>query len=137
MTVAAIDYNGLMQANLENVFGERDEEQRLKAIRILYAQDAVLNEPHARAKGQAAISQAVSELLASLPPEFVFRARGPATGHNGLGRLSWSCGPQEGPAAVTGMDIAQFKNGRIETLFVFLDPVPADLRFQSHVGYSL
>ena len=137
MTVASIDYNGLMQANLEHVFGERDEERRMKAIRILYAENAVLNEPHARARGQAAISDAVTELLASLPPGFVFRARGPAVGHNGMGRLSWSCGPQEGPAAVTGMDIAQFKNGRIESLFVFIDPASSETRFQSHVGYSL
>ena len=46
-----IDYDGLMQANLVRVFGERDAGKRLKAIRELYAEDAVLNEPDASAKG--------------------------------------------------------------------------------------
>ncbi|MBJ2285845.1 nuclear transport factor 2 family protein [Pseudomonas sp. MF6755] len=137
MTETPIDYDGLMQANLKHVFGEHDENRRIKAIRIIYAKNAVLNEPHTRAKGQHAISDAIAELLASLPRGFVFRAKGPAVGHNGLGRLSWTCGPREGPAAVTGMDIAHFKNGRIESLFVFVDPISPDIRFQSHVGYSL
>lgn len=125
MTVTPIDYDGLMQANLQHVFGEHDEGQRMRAIRVLYAEDAVLNEPHASAEGQIAISAAVTELLASLPSGFIFRAQGPAVGHSGLGRLNWSCGPQDGPAAVTGMDIAHFRDGRIHSLFVFVDPVGA------------
>ncbi len=57
-----------MQANLARVFGERDAGKRLRAIRELYAEDAVLNEPHASAKGHAAIAAAVASLLSSLPP---------------------------------------------------------------------
>lgn len=82
-----IDYDNLMQANLVRVFGERDAGRRSEAIRALYAEDAVLNEPHSSAKGHAAISEAVGQLLASLPPGFVFTAIGPAIGHHGIGRL--------------------------------------------------
>lgn len=64
---APIDYERLMQANLFRVFCERDAGRRIEAIRELYAEDAVLNEPHASAKGHAAISEAVTALLASLP----------------------------------------------------------------------
>src|SRR6202162_462267 len=109
----AIDYNRLMQANLTRVFNERDAGQRIVAIRDLYAEDAVLHEPDASAKGHAAISEAVTALLASLPPNFVFRAAGPAVGHHGVGRLQWRSGPLNGPAAVTGMDVAHFEKGRI------------------------
>jgi SnoaL-like domain len=119
---APIDYDGLMQVNLQRVFGERDAGRRIEAIRELYAEDAVMNEPHASFKGHAAINEAVSALLASLPPSFVFRALGPAMGHHSIGHLQWSSGPQGGPVAVTGMDIAHFENGRIHSLFVFLDP---------------
>ena len=122
---ASIDYNGLMQANLARVFGERDAGRRIKAIRELYAEDAVLSEPHASAKGHAAISEAVTTLLASLPPSFVFRAVGPAIGHHGLGRLKWRSGPLDGPTAVTGMDVAHFEGGLIHSLHVFLDPTGA------------
>ena len=120
---APADYDGLMQANLARVFGEREAGRRMQAIRELYAEDAVLHEPQTSARGHAAICEAVSALLARLPPNFVFRATGPAVGHNGLGRLNWRSGPPEGPAAVTGTDVARVEDGRIRSLHVFLDPV--------------
>lgn len=120
-----INYDGMMQANLARVFGEREAGRRMEAIRELYAEDAVLNEPHASVTGHAAISEAVTALLASLPPNFVFRAAGPAVGHHNVGRLQWRSGPSDGPAAVTGMDVAHFEKGRIRALYVFLDPTGA------------
>jgi hypothetical protein len=126
MTAQTIDYDGLMQANLARVFGERDASRRMQAISELYADDAILYEPpDASAKGHAAINQAVQALLSSLPPNFVFTAIGPAVGHHGLGRLRWQSGPPDGPAAVTGMDVARIEGGRIQTLHVFLDPTGA------------
>jgi hypothetical protein len=101
MSTAPLDYDGLMQANLARVFGERDASRRLKAMGQLYAPDATLYEPDAEAKGHAAISQAVTGLLSSLPPNFAFTAIGPAVGHHGVGRLRWQAGPPNGPVAVT------------------------------------
>lgn len=116
------DYDALMRSNLLRVFGEHDVDRRIEAIRELYAEDAVLNEPHAAAAGHRAISDAVSALLASLPPDFVFSAAGAAVGHHGVGRLNWRAGPPNGPVAVTGTDVAHVENGRIVSLHVFLDP---------------
>ena len=70
MIADSLDYDGLMQANLARVFGERDASRRAKAIAEIYAADAVLYEPHAAATGHAAINQAVDALLSSLPPGF-------------------------------------------------------------------
>jgi hypothetical protein len=122
---ASIDYERLMQANLARVFGERDAKPRIAAIRELYAEDAVLYEPDASATGHTAINQAVDALLSSLPPNFVFTAIGAAVGHHGVGRLRWQSGPPNGPAAVTGTDVARIKGGHIQTLHVFLDPAGA------------
>jgi hypothetical protein len=122
MSAESIDYDGLMQANLARVFGERDSSRRMNAIAEIYAEDAVLYEPHASATGRTAISQAVETLLSSLPPNFVFTAIGPAIGHHGVGRLRWQSGPPSGPVAVTGIDVARIEDGRIKTLHVFLDP---------------
>lgn len=116
------DYDRLMQANIARVFNERDAAKRILAIRELYAEDAVLNEPQSVAKGHAAISEAVSELLANLPPDVAFTAHGPALGHHGIGRLRWWAGPLGGPAAVNGMDIAHIENDRIQSLHVFIEP---------------
>src|SRR6266516_151530 len=114
-----IDYNRLMQANLARVFNERDAALRIVAIRDLYAEDAGLYEPDTSAKGHAAISEAVTALLAHLPPNFVFSAAGPAIGHHNIGRLKWRSGPPDSPAAVTGLDIAHFSQGRIHSVYVF------------------
>jgi hypothetical protein len=111
-----------MHANLERVFGECDGARRLVAIETLYNDDATLFEPRAAATGHAAINQAVEALLASLPPDFVFTAIGPAVTHHAAGRLRWTSGPNGGRAAVTGTDVARFDGGRIQTLHVFLDP---------------
>jgi hypothetical protein len=124
-SAAPIDYDGLMQANLARVFGERDAGRRIEAIRELYAEDAVLHEPDASATGHAGISEAVTALLASLPPDFVFRAAGPAVGHHGVGRLQWRSGPPDGPVVVTGTDVALFEGSLIRSLYVFLDPTGA------------
>jgi hypothetical protein len=121
----AIDYNRLMQANLARVFNERDAALRIVAIRELYAEDAGLYEPDTSAKGHAAISEAVTALLAHLPPNFVFSAAGPAIGHHNIGRLKWRAGPPEGPVAVNGMDVAHVEKGRIHSLYVFLEPTGA------------
>jgi hypothetical protein len=126
MSSKSIDYDSLMQANLARVFGERNAARRIKAIAELYADDAVLYEPpDTSATGHAAISEAVEALLSNLPPNFAFTAMGPAVGHHGMGRLRWQAGPPNGPAAVTGTDVARFEGGRIQTLHVFLDPAAA------------
>jgi hypothetical protein len=120
-----IDYNRLMQANLVRVFGERDAERRILAIRELYTEDAVFYEPDTSANGHAAINEAVTALLSHLPPNFAFTSIGPAVGHHYMGRLRWQAGPAGGPVAVTGTDVAHFEGSRIRHLYVFLDPAVA------------
>lgn len=118
-----IDYDRLMQANLASVFDERDARRRIGAIAQLYVGDAVLYEPPDTAvEGHAAISEAVTRLLASLPPDFTFTGTGPALGHHGIARLRWQAGPPNGPVAINGMDVAHFRDGRIHSLYVFIEP---------------
>jgi hypothetical protein len=117
-----INYDGLMQADLARVFSERDADRRLAAIGELFATNAVLYEPDRAVEGHAAINAAVTTLLSSLPPDFAFTALGPAVGHHDVGRLRWQAGPPQGPAAVTGTDVARFESGMIQALYVFLDP---------------
>ena len=112
----------LLQENLVRVFSERNRERRRASIAEIYARDAVLYEPGASATGHAAIDEAVEALLASLPTAFVFTAQGPAVGHHGIARLRWTSGPPGGPPVVTGTDVAHVADGRIQSLYVLLDP---------------
>jgi hypothetical protein len=91
------------------------------AIKNLYSEDAVFFEPDRRFEGREAISDAVATLLATFPADFEFSAAAPPDCNHDVGRLSWRLGPAGSSPAVTGMDIAQFKDGRIRSLYVFLD----------------
>ncbi len=117
----ASEFDALMQANIVRVFNERDPDRRRLALSELYSEGAILYDPETVATGWGAISQAVEDLLARLPAEFVFTAAGPAVGHNGAARLFWRAGSPDGPVAATGTDVAHIENGRIKLLYVFVD----------------
>lgn len=119
--MSSVDYDTLMKANLTRVFGEHDPARRIEAIRELYNEDAELHEPHRSVRGHAAISDAVTELLEQLPRDFLFTAVRPGVGHHGVGRLPWTAGPPRGPVALTGTDVVHVSDGRIQSLYVFLD----------------
>ena len=111
----------LMLRNLSEVFGERDSERRMTAIKNLYSEDAAFFEAEQRFEGREAIGAAVAALQASFPAEFEFTAVAPPARNHDIGRLFWRLGPAGSPPVVTGMDVARFKDGRIRSLYVFLD----------------
>lgn len=124
-TDTAIDFDGLMQANLYRVFGERHATKRIAAIRELYAEDAVVYEEGVEAVGHAGVDQVVDAVLSKAPPSFVFGTFGPAIGHHAIGRMRWHFGPVGGPPVVTGLDVVTIVNSRIKALHVFVDPPKA------------
>jgi hypothetical protein len=111
----------LMLRNLSEVFGERDSERRLAAIKNLYSEDAVFFEAERRFGGYQTISDAVQALQATFPAKFEFSAVAPPARNHDVGRLFWRLGPTGSPPVVNGMDIARFKDGRIHSLYVFLN----------------
>jgi SnoaL-like domain len=111
----------LMLRNLIEVFSERDSERRMAAIKNLYSKDAVFFEAEKRFEGRQAISDAIAALLASFPAEFEFSAAAPPARNHDVGRLFWRFGPAGSPPVVNGMDVVQFKDGRIHSLYVFLN----------------
>jgi hypothetical protein len=120
MDVAELD--ALMQANIARVFNERNADRRLAALGELYTDNATLCDPETAATGRKAISDAIDSLHRMLPPTFAFTAVGHAAGHNNAGRLFWRAGPPDGPAAITGVDVAHIEDGQIKLLYVFVDP---------------
>jgi hypothetical protein len=118
----ATELDKLMQANIVRVFNERNPDRRLAALGDLYTENATLCDPETAATGRQAISEAIDSLHRMLPPSFVFTSVGHAAGHNGAGRLFWRAGPPDGPAAITGVDVAHIEGGRIKLLYVFVDP---------------
>ncbi|MBE7196866.1 MAG: nuclear transport factor 2 family protein [Parafilimonas terrae] len=121
-TAAEPDYDRLLRANLERVFNERDAGKRAAAIDELFVDEPVMYEPNDVVRGRAAISDVAGKLLEQFGPTFRFTAMGPTVGHHGLGTLRWEAGPNGGPVAVTGTDVAEMVGGGIARLWVLLNP---------------
>jgi hypothetical protein len=115
------DYDRLLRSNLERVFNERDPDKRAAALEELYVAEPVMFEPGKTIVGRVAISEVAGTLLEQFGSAFRFVPHGPAVGHHGMGVLRWRGGP-DGNTAVTGSDVAQVVDGRIERLWVLLNP---------------
>ena len=112
----------VLQAHLERVFNERDAGRRGNAIPELYGADATFYEQEAKYSGTEAIARAVTELLGALPPTLVFSMAAPAMQNHDVGKLLWRGHLPDGTTVVTGTDVAEVKEGRIRSLYVFVDP---------------
>lgn len=117
MTMATIE--DLMHTNLFEVFGERDPDRRMAAIRRTYTADVSFFDPDAAASGHQGLSAKAQEILDGAPG-FVFSAVGAVRVNHGLGYLPWGFGPEGQPPVVTGVDIALVEDGLITTVYTLL-----------------
>jgi SnoaL-like domain len=122
--VSDFDYQQLMRSNLSTVFSERDPASRIRAIEALHVAEPTLYEPIEIVRGRQAISDTIGRLLASLPPDFVFTVAGPAVGHHDMGCVQWRGGSPGSPALISGSDVVQLEDGKIKSIYVFIDPAP-------------
>ncbi|MBB2960878.1 nuclear transport factor 2 family protein [Methylobacterium sp. R2-1] len=119
------DYDRLLRANLERVFNERDAGKRAAALDELFVAEPVMYEPTNIVEGRSDLATVAGNLLEQFGPTFRFKPVGIAVGHHGLGSLQWQAGPEGGPVAVTGTDVAEVVDGRIARLWVLLNPLEA------------
>jgi hypothetical protein len=110
-----------MERNVSEVFGNRDSERRARAIAELYVDDCALYDAEGEAVGQAAVSDRVGHILDESPPGFAFSVVGHAEVVHDVGRLRWESGAAGAPPVLRGMDIAVFANGKIRTLYTFIE----------------
>ena len=111
----------MMEDNLNQVWNEHDPEVRMKAIEKIYATAANLYHVGDQVTGLEAINKSVTATLQNLPPDFVFTLLKPVIINNSIGRLIWGAGPKDKATVARGMDIAHFENGKIKSLYVFLE----------------
>jgi hypothetical protein len=121
MKVATTTLGPVMERNVSEVFGERDPGRRGRAIAELYAEDCALYDAEGASIGHKAVSDRVGRILDESPPGFAFTLVGPAEVIHDLGRLRWQIGPAGASPVLRGMDVAVFANGKIRTLYTFLE----------------
>ncbi|MDR6968111.1 hypothetical protein J2X31_002126 [Flavobacterium arsenatis] len=111
----------LMEENLVHVWSQRNASERIKSIQTIYSEDSGLYHIGHQTKGFEAINNSVSNVVANMPKDFIFFKLKPVTINNNIGRLIWGLGPNAASIVATGMDIAVFEDGKIKSLYVFLD----------------
>jgi hypothetical protein len=109
----------LMLANLFAVFNERDPRRRLDVIARNYTEDVIWSDPDGTFQGHEAMNEQAQKLLDRMP-DFVFSAAGPVHVSRDLGLLSFNLGVPKQPPAVTGVDVALVRDGRIAVLHTLL-----------------
>jgi SnoaL-like domain len=122
MTVATTDagrIRELMLANLFAVFNVRDPERRLEAIARNYTEDVIWSDPDGTTQGHEAMNEQAQKLLDRMPG-FVFSAAGPVHVSRDLGLLAFNLGMPEQTPAVSGVDVALVRDGRIAVLHTLL-----------------
>jgi len=109
----------LLDANLHQVFNNRDGAARRRAIDDLYTDDVTFSEPEGTVTGRAALDERAAALLARTPDDFEFVEDGPPYIGTSTGALAWRFGPPDA-AVVRGIDVITVRDGRISELRTML-----------------
>jgi hypothetical protein len=121
ISIMKVIHGKLLEQNLYQVMNERDSRKRRSAMERIYTPDATFFEVDEVATGYDELNAIIESIVQKMPGDFIFHTTQPVSENHDVGRLSWGAGPVNGPDAVTGTDIALFKDGRIRSLYVFLD----------------
>lgn len=109
----------LMNANLHEVFGERDPILRRAAIERTYTEDVEFLDPDEIVVGYDDLDAKAAKLLADAPG-FVFSAAGPVYVNHDMGYLAWNLGPEGQEPVVRGLDACFVRHGRIAKVYTLL-----------------
>jgi hypothetical protein len=115
-------FDATLKANIAQVFNEHDRDARDRALAGLWLDDAEMIEADEIFRGRAEISDAVGRLLERLPPGTRFTPIGNAIVNHDTALLHWEAGLDGEHATVAGNDVAQFQEGKIAKLYVYLEP---------------
>jgi hypothetical protein len=119
---AVIDHDALLRGNMDRVFNERDAGRRLAAMDDVWTDNPVMYEVEEALAGRRRISDSIGMLHLKLPPGTRFSPVGKTLVNNDAAMLRWSAHGTDGVVTVTGTDVAFVRGGRIDCLYVFLDP---------------
>ena len=113
------DARALLDANLHEVFSERDPDARRAAIERTYAEDVKFVDPEGEVVGREALDERAQELLDGAPGDYVLGEDGPRYVGTDTAALAWRLGPPNSPAA-RGIDILTVRDGRVIVLRTLL-----------------
>ncbi len=115
------DITRLMEANLLEVFDERNRDRRRDAISRTYTPDVVFTDAEGTVTGLEQISAKVDALLDGPLKGLHFVKAGSIHQVPGMGHLAWNVvAPGSDGVIASGFDVALIEGGKITKLFTVL-----------------
>jgi hypothetical protein len=113
----------LLEDSLLVIWNDRNTENRLEAMKRIYATDIHFFESNTGEAivGYNAINELISKLQKEWPIEFQFELNKPSQVNHMTQIISWNLGPKGATPIATGMDVAITENNLIKSLYLFLD----------------
>jgi hypothetical protein len=105
-------------------WNETDSMRRRELVEQVYAEHAVYTDPMVQSKGWDAIDATIAAVQKVFPGH-VFQLEGPVDAHHETARFTWHlASPGASQPVVIGFDVAALEDGRIRSVYGFLDKVP-------------
>ena len=108
----------LLLRNLSDVFGENDPVHRRAASDDIWNEDGVFYDPNGGIyRGRDEIDR-IAGVIKATHPDFKYQPLSPPEELSDAGRVRWVSGK---PPAYAGTDFIVARNGRIASVYLFLD----------------
>jgi acetaldehyde dehydrogenase (acetylating) len=106
------------------MWNETDAERRRVLIVQTWTTGATYVDPALKSDGRAEIDAMVQTVQQRFPG-YRFRRTGPVDTHHDRARFAWELAPEDGPAVVTGIEVALVAGDQLAAVTGFFDQVPA------------
>jgi SnoaL-like domain len=104
-------------------YGEADAARRIELIEQVWAADGQLVDPPLDAAGHDAISNMAAAVQGQFPGHR-FRRSTDVDAHHGFARYGWELVASDGTVAVSGVDIAELDDARLQRVIGFFGDLP-------------
>lgn len=115
--LAAASTTELIDLHLE-AYGEPDPARRAALVAQVWAADGVLADPPFDATGRDGIADLTTIVLEHFPGH-IFRRTTAVDEHHGIARYGWELIGPDGSVAVSGLDVADINDGRLQRVIGF------------------
>jgi hypothetical protein len=105
-------------------FNETDAGRRRELLEALCTSDCTYTDPHVDLQGPEQIDAFIAQTQERFPG-FTFTLGSAIDAHHGQARFQWHAGPSEAPDTYVGFDVIVTEDGRIRSVYGFMDVAPA------------
>lgn len=117
--MSKVDIEALAKKHLD-IWTEKNAQKRNESIKEVYTEDVEIIDPFFVINGHSNLNDFIKDLQKK-HPDFDFSLAQPIESHNNIARLFWQFGPENKPDTIPGQDIFVIENGKIKSLYIFID----------------